>query len=903
MQPVPRIFVSATSRDLRTARGLVAEGLRRMECLPIVQDDFPPDYKSVRDMLRTKILTCNAVVHLAGFYYGAEPQPVIPGPDRRSFTQMEYEIAMELKLPCYVFLCGENFPFDKHDPEPEEKRQLQMEHRARLLQRDELFYEFASPEELANRTRELQLSVENLRKELAKERSRRRVAMGLAAGALVVAVGGGIWMRGRQKEQEIVNVQQSSEIAALKAQLEGPFVIVTKVNAAMEIVAKDGKATPDEQKKIAIGMVAAELKKKPEDIQKAIDETTNLAGKLIAAARAEGEKDASKRDENRKLEAETLRKLAASHEAAGKYADALKAAQEGLALLDQAKEPKEWLDGVMSVARMERALGHEAEALAKYKEAMEFGEATKAIGVGDELTIDASRQYRSLTLYGRRDVVAAEALSRHIYETRKSALGPEAGPTIEAMADVAEVLAEERKLDEAGELVLKAWNLAEKVFGKEDPVTIQVIESAAGILEEKGKLDNAINLQRRAVAYFEKQYGEADRRARTRNSILAGMLEKKEEFEEAEKIYRRNAKFAEEVSGAEHRDTLWATELLASVLNREKQSDEAEKLLTRVIETRKRVQGPDHPETISSISRMGSFLIANDDWAGAEPIFREVYASSSKTLGSEHASTTGAAWRLMLSLKNQKKYAEAEKYARIVLAAREKKSVGANDPKVADSYYDLSCILEALDKKDEAIQAAKKALAIAEASLPEGDDDRKSYASQLKALLNPSEAKRSHAADAEKVPSLQEFSAMRKKINDEIKAQGLKDVTVNLAGAKEGHDYYATGTADSKYLLKVMLVDAADDKNGTWTFFYWQEGKLMSVFRVREGSAVPVKDVAKATDTYNFYNGKMVSWKRTQDDIEKVEDPEDPDFEERGKKVMDDSEAVSAPVMKKLNSQ
>ena len=83
----------------------MSEGLRRMECLPIVQDDFPPDYKSVREMLVTKIKTCDAVVHMAGFYYGAEPLPLPAEADRRSFTQMEYEIAMELKLPCYVFLC------------------------------------------------------------------------------------------------------------------------------------------------------------------------------------------------------------------------------------------------------------------------------------------------------------------------------------------------------------------------------------------------------------------------------------------------------------------------------------------------------------------------------------------------------------------------------------------------------------------------------------------------------------------------------------------------------------------------------------------------------------------------------------------------------------------------------
>jgi hypothetical protein len=92
MQPVPCIFVSAASRKLCTVRGLVAEGLRRMACLPILS-----------------------------------------GPERWGFTQMQYEIALELKLPCYVFRCGKPFPFVAHDPEPEDRQLLQPAHRGGLL--------------------------------------------------------------------------------------------------------------------------------------------------------------------------------------------------------------------------------------------------------------------------------------------------------------------------------------------------------------------------------------------------------------------------------------------------------------------------------------------------------------------------------------------------------------------------------------------------------------------------------------------------------------------------------------------------------------------------------------------------------------------------------------------------
>jgi hypothetical protein len=53
--------------------------------------------RDTRDIRPDDLAGFDAVVHLAGFYYGAEPQPVLPGPDRRSFTQMEYEIAVEMK--------------------------------------------------------------------------------------------------------------------------------------------------------------------------------------------------------------------------------------------------------------------------------------------------------------------------------------------------------------------------------------------------------------------------------------------------------------------------------------------------------------------------------------------------------------------------------------------------------------------------------------------------------------------------------------------------------------------------------------------------------------------------------------------------------------------------------------
>ena len=73
--PAAKVFISATSGDLRPVRELVKQGLLTMGCMPVEQDNFPPDYRSVKEMLEDKIAQCDAMVHIVGMRYGAEPDP------------------------------------------------------------------------------------------------------------------------------------------------------------------------------------------------------------------------------------------------------------------------------------------------------------------------------------------------------------------------------------------------------------------------------------------------------------------------------------------------------------------------------------------------------------------------------------------------------------------------------------------------------------------------------------------------------------------------------------------------------------------------------------------------------------------------------------------------------------
>jgi len=734
MQPVPRIFVSATSRDLRTARGLVSEGLRRMECLPIVQDDFPPDYKSVRDMLRTKIQTCNAVVHLAGFYYGAEPQPVIPGPDRRSFTQMEYEIAMELNLPCYVFLCGRDFPFDPHDPEPEEKQQLQLDHRERLLKRDELFYEFASPEELANRTRELQLSVEGLRKELARERNRRRLAMVAAVAALAIAVVGGIWMHGRQKQQEAVNVAQTSEIASLKAQLEGPWAVVNKVNAAMEMMRQQKAGTEEEMKTAAITLVATEMKKTPAEIKQAIDSSAELAQKLIVAARAEGDKDASKREESRRLEAETYIKLAASHEAAANYTEALAAYQKAFELMDPKTQPEEWLDTLCSIADMQGELGREEESRDNFIKAVQFGMETPALGVGHRLTVFASDSLTSHYRFKEKNYAAAEKMMRESLAQRSKNLGPNDPKTLAAMGDLSELLAEQKQFEEASTIALKALEASEKVYGEDNKVTIDIVNNLAGIFEEADDMETAIEMKRRVVDFKVKTLGDDSGSTLATQTALAGMLKRNGDLKEAKKLYTHVLETREKTLGPDHPDTLFSEESVAGMLRREKDYEGAEKLYRSVLAAREKIQGPDHPDTLDTQDNVAAVLWDQDDLAGAEKLYRRGLKAREAKYGPGDVRTIDSVKNVAELRDLQEDYPAAEELYRRVLKFQEAE-LKETDPDLAATYYHLATVLVQQDQNDKALPLARKAVLIAKESLPEDSRQRASY-EKLLAKLN-----------------------------------------------------------------------------------------------------------------------------------------------------------------------
>ena len=125
MTPRPLIFISAVSRELRSARQLVANTLTFLGYQPVWQEIFGTETGDLRSVLREKIDKCKGVVQLVGQCYGVEPPTRDEEFGRVSYTQYEAFYARKRGKKVWYLFMDESFPSDAHEPEPAALRELQ----------------------------------------------------------------------------------------------------------------------------------------------------------------------------------------------------------------------------------------------------------------------------------------------------------------------------------------------------------------------------------------------------------------------------------------------------------------------------------------------------------------------------------------------------------------------------------------------------------------------------------------------------------------------------------------------------------------------------------------------------------------------------------------------------------
>jgi hypothetical protein len=727
MTPRPTIFISAVSRELKSARQLVSNTLQFLGYEPVWQDIFGTEQGDLRAMLRQKIDGCKGVVQLVGNCYGAEP----PAPDeqfgRVSYTQYEALYAKQRGKKVWYLFLDDDFPGDAHEAEAEELRELQATYRRRLKSESQLYHPLSSREAL-------ETSVLKLRDDLTRlRRGVKQWAFGVAALLILLTVLVVWLLHGQQKQTKIIQKQgeQVNTLVERNQKMEQALEKLAEVESHERQPGE--KLSPEEQRARAYaalekdlgleaGSLARELPALALELYNRSDTTPLLRAKAAYALNKfdEAEKlsvEAANQDvqayEKAKHVADDRRKKAIEDfELAGQsaekriqYADALNYYRQAEQLTDRARDPLEWAGQQCHIAKVLEEQGSYAEAEKTWRNALE--EYQRAFGAEDKDVLRI-RNNLAITLGDQGKYAEQEAEDREVLKLREKVLGPEHPDMLGTRNNLAVALSNQGKYAEAEAADRAVIKLEEKVLGPEHPETLASRNNLADTLLHQGKYAGAEAEDREVLKLREKVLGpEHPDTLGSRNNLAAVLLDQGK-YAEAETEYLAVIKLEEKVLGPEHPDTLNSRNNLAVVLCDQGKYAEAESEHRKVFKLREKALGPENPATLTSRMGLGTALLCQGKYAEAETELRAVIKLREKVLGPEHPATLGSRDNLAIALHEQGKYAEAETELRAAIKLKEK-VLGPEHPHTLGSCYNLAICLKAENNMDEAKMFAQRA--------------------------------------------------------------------------------------------------------------------------------------------------------------------------------------------------
>ena len=709
----PIIFISAVSRELRSARQLVANTLQLLGYEPDWQDIFGTEEGDLRGMLRRKVDASAGVVQLVGQCYGAEPRTPDEHFGRVSYTQYEALYAKRRGKKVWYLLLDPDFTSDPHDAEPEELRALQTAYRQRAREGEQLYHPLGSSDAL-------EAKVLKLRDDLAQLRRRGKQWAAAVIVLLVILVGAVVWIKSGQRQQSQQLNAMKEEMAKLRQGVTQYAEVQNKVrqeqpgqNAAEvqqraydELAKQLGVDPKLLQEKLP--QFAKELKNAPNAttyeranaayVTKEYAEAERLA--LVAADEAQKATPPKMADAMKALDL-----AGQSAEARIKHSEALQHFRAAEQLTDRAHDPLEWSAQQWNIAFVLDEQGQYAESEKVYRGALEEYRHARGDEDKDVLTL---RNNLAGTLDDQGEYAEAETEYRALIKQKEKVLGSEHPDTLQSRYNLANALDHQGKYAEAETEYRAVITLEEKVLGPEHPDTLGSRNNLAVALDHQGKNAEAETEYRAVIKLEEKVLGSEHPDTLGSRNDLASALDHQGKYAEAETEYRAVIKLTEKLLGPDNPKTLRNRNNLAVALDDQGKYAEAETEYRAVITLEEKVLGPEHPHTLSSRNNLAVALDDQGKYAEAEMEYQAVIKLEEKVLGPEHPDTLGSRNNLALALDEQGKHVEAETEYRKVIKLKEK-VLGPEHPGTLSTCFNLALCLKVENKMGEAKEFARRA--------------------------------------------------------------------------------------------------------------------------------------------------------------------------------------------------
>ena len=117
-----QVFVSSTYRDLITERQNVIHALLELDCIPAGMELFPATDEDAWSLIQEVIDSCDYYILIIGGKYGSI------GPKGISYTEMEYDYAVETNKPiiCFLHSQPDDLPASKIEKKEEINAKLEI---------------------------------------------------------------------------------------------------------------------------------------------------------------------------------------------------------------------------------------------------------------------------------------------------------------------------------------------------------------------------------------------------------------------------------------------------------------------------------------------------------------------------------------------------------------------------------------------------------------------------------------------------------------------------------------------------------------------------------------------------------------------------------------------------------
>ena len=325
------------------------------------------------------------------------------------------------------------------------------------------------------------------------------------------------------------------------------------------------------------------------------------------------------------------------------------------------------------------------------------------------------------------DYAKADQMCRAAVEAARRAGSGQDELTAKLLNNLANVLVDERKLDEAEAAQRQSLELARKAFGKQHEHVAEALNNLGITLHWEGKLEASERAHGEALTMQQKLFGAENEAVALSLMNLGAVLKDEGRFAEAEVLNRQALEVCRKLLGDDDLQVSHCYDNLGSVLSNEGKLGEAEDALQQSVNIMRKIVGTNHPALAIALINLGQVQRARHELGEASATLTEALSIARKEGGSKRDDVAEALEDLAGVYQDQHKVAEAEAACREALEIRRKLNQ-AGHPSIARSLLKLACLLREDKKLDEAEPPAREALALYQEKLP---DDWRAFNAQL----------------------------------------------------------------------------------------------------------------------------------------------------------------------------